>query len=93
MLRISQQVPPTGRPVLLLEGRLVGPWVAELRGAAAAAGGAALVDLDLAGVTFADDHGVEVLRDLRGAGARLVRASAFLAALIGAEHGADRGVD
>jgi hypothetical protein len=93
MLRITQQIPPEGRPLLLLEGRLVGPWVAELRGAAAAGGGAALVDLDLAGVTFADDHGVAALRDLRGAGARLVRASAFLAALIGTEHGPDRRVD
>jgi len=83
MLRISQPAAPTDRPLLILEGRLVGPWVAELSGAAATAGDPTTLDLDLAGVTFADDAGVTALRHLRSAGARLVRASAFLAALLG----------
>ena len=85
MLKISQPsptVPPSARALLLLEGRLVGPWVAELRGAAAAAGGPPALDLDLAGVTFADDDGVAALRALRRDGARLMGASGFLIALL-----------
>jgi hypothetical protein len=88
MLRITKRSPPTGRPVLVLEGRLVGPWVAELRRTAAEVDGPRA--LDLAGVTFADDEGVEALRAIRGAGADLVGASGFLTALIGGDDGADR---
>ena len=96
MLRISQLTPPLGRARLVLEGRLVGPWVAELRGAATAATAAAGLglgdlDLDVAGVTFADDDGVAALRDLRGAGVQLVQPSGFLAALMGVDDGAGRG--
>jgi hypothetical protein len=90
MLRITKQNPPQGRPVLVLEGRLVGPWVAELRQTLSQVEGPST--LDLAGVTFADADGVAALRALRGAGAELVGVSGFLAALIGADDGADRTV-
>jgi len=83
MLRISQPPSPDDRALLVLEGRLIGPWVAELRGAAAAAaGGARKLDLDLAGVTFADEEGVAALRALRQDGVRLMAASGFLTALL-----------
>jgi hypothetical protein len=87
MLRITQQNPPNGRPVLVLEGRLVGPWVAELRQAVAEVESPRAVDL--AGVTYADADGVAALRAFRGAGTDLVGASGFLAALIGVDDGAD----
>jgi hypothetical protein len=90
MLRITKQSPPHGRPILLLEGRLVGPWVGELRQTVGAVEGPKV--LDLSGVTFADADGVAALRTLRGAGAELVGASGFLAALIGEDDGADRTV-
>jgi hypothetical protein len=88
MLRITRQTPPHGRPTFVLEGRLVGPWVSELRRAVAELDGRKAIDL--AGVTFADANGVAALRSLRGAGADLVGASGFLAALIGVDDGADR---
>jgi hypothetical protein len=87
MLRITKLSRPNGRPVLMLEGRLVGPWVAELRRTVAEVDGPRAVDL--AGVTFADEEGVAALRAIRGAGADLVGASGFLAALIGGDDGAD----
>lgn len=90
MLRITRQTPPHGRPTFVLEGRLVGPWVGEFRRAVAELDGRKV--LDLAGVTFADADGVAALRALRGAGAELVGASGFLAALIGVDDGEDRTV-
>jgi hypothetical protein len=87
MLRITKQNPPDGRPVLVLEGRLVGPWVGELRRTVAELDQKAV---DLAGVTYADADGVAALRALRSAGTELVGASGFLAALIGVDDGADR---
>jgi ABC-type transporter Mla MlaB component len=90
MLRITKQSPPNDRTTLVLEGRLVGPWVAELRRAVEEVGSEAA--LDLAGVTFADTDGVAALRALRAAGASLLGASGFLTALIGVDDGADRTV-
>jgi hypothetical protein len=87
MLRITKRNPPNGRPVLVLEGRLVGPWVGELRRTVDEGDGPTAVDL--AAVTFADAEGVAALRALRSAGADLVGASGFLAALIGVDDGAD----
>ena len=88
MLRITRQSPTNGRPVLVLEGRLVGPWVGELRRTVAELDGGKSVDL--AGVTFADAEGVAALRALRSTGTDLVGASGFLAALIGVDDGGDR---
>jgi hypothetical protein len=90
MLRITRQTPPHGRPTFVLEGRLVGPWVGELRRAVAELDGRKAIDL--AGVTFADAEGVAALRALRRAGAELVGASGFLLALIGVDDGEDRTV-
>jgi hypothetical protein len=87
-LRITQLSVANGRRTLQLEGRLVGPWVAELRRAAAEAD--APTTLDLSGVAFADAEGVAALRQLRAAGAELEGASGFLTALIGSDDGADR---
>ena len=69
MLRITQLIRPDGRRVLLLEGRLVGAWVAELRRAVGDSAGPTTVDL--AAVAFADADGVTALRRLRGAGAEI----------------------
>lgn len=72
----------------MLEGHLVGPWVTELQRAAGEVDGPTTVDLTA--VAFADAAGVAALRDLRRTGAELGGASGFLAALIGADDGAER---
>ena len=88
MLRITKQDPANGRAAFVLEGRLVGPWVGELRRTVADVNGPK--SIDLAGVTFADADGVAALRALRREGTSLAGASGFLAALMGVDDGADR---
>lgn len=58
---------------LVLEGRLVGPWVDELRQASdevSASRGASFI-VDLCGVTAMDARGQDLLDELRRAGAAL----------------------
>ena len=88
MLRISKSELPDGAHTLVVEGRLMGPWVAELHRALAETGAPAA--MDLAGLAFADADGVAALRALGRAGTKLVGASAFLAALIGVDGGVEK---
>ncbi|HVY37975.1 MAG TPA: hypothetical protein VHM31_08570 [Polyangia bacterium] len=88
MLKISSRAATGGVSVVALEGRLVGPWVAELRRVVAGTP-PGLVRLDLRGVEFADTDGAALLRELRRGGAQLLEASGFLAALIGGDDGED----
>ena len=66
MLRISvREESDAENVVLVLEGRVIGPWVEELRATCAPH----LKDrrsliLDLAGVSFADAEGIELLAGL-----------------------------
>jgi anti-anti-sigma regulatory factor len=88
MLRISKQ--PGHQGVITLEGRLVGPWVEELQRFVDQAPDKPGLAIDLRGLVFADDAGVNLLRALRDDGLRLIGGSGFVGALIGAEE-ADRG--
>ncbi len=65
MLKIESVRMSDGRPTLRLEGRLIGPWVIELRRACerALTDSAGLV-LDLSEVTFVDQAGLELLCSL-----------------------------
>jgi anti-anti-sigma regulatory factor len=66
--------------VLRLEGRIVGPWVDELRRSSAVhAGRPGELVLDLARVSFLDASGVALIRDLAGRGVRVVNSSPFVA--------------
>ncbi len=67
--------------VLRLEGRVVGPWVEELRRSCEGALTNSIpVVLDLANVSFIDRTGVALLRGLGGRGVALINCSGFLAA-------------
>jgi ABC-type transporter Mla MlaB component len=83
MLRITEQRPDrAGAPAtLVVEGRLAGPYVDELRHAAA--GQPRTLALDLAGLSYADDAGVTLLNHLVAAGAQIVRTTAYAATLLG----------
>lgn len=86
MVKIST-IKRTGEVVTLqLEGRVVGPWVAEVRNSCDTllAQTSGLV-LDLTDVSFADSHGIALLQELRSRGITLVNCSAFLAGQIGNE--------
>ena len=90
MLRITITTTSDGLPAVLLEGRLVGPWVAELHRFTLDEARAAPARLDLGGLAFADGDGIALLRDLKAKGFELCAASSFLAALMGGGDGRTR---
>lgn len=65
-----------------LEGRLVGPWVAELEGVLAAVEDLHALTLELEGVSHADEAGLAVLRLALARGARVSSVSGFVACLL-----------
>lgn len=79
MLKISE--PTTNHAVTLkLEGRLVGPWVEELRATCEAHLQAAhRLKLDFAGVSYADRAGVALLVNLSKRRVEIMNCSPFLA--------------
>lgn len=79
MLKISD---PTASPTvtLKLEGRLIGPWVEELREACETHLQASRrVKLDFTDVSYADRDGVALLVKLRQNGVEIINCSVFLA--------------
>jgi len=79
MLKISHVGRANRVVTLKLEGRVVGPWVGELRQVCEAllTEGRTL-KLDLAEVTFADASGVAVLSSFKSRGVRFRNCSPFL---------------
>jgi hypothetical protein len=77
-----------GKSVTLrLEGRLTAAWVDEFgRAVADAMREGDAVTLNLDGLSFADDRGVDVIRLAIGRGARVTGGSEFIGALIGQER-------
>jgi len=80
MLKISEGKKNQRTLTLQLEGRVVGPWVEELRHVCEPL----LADntrltLDLVEVSFADESGVTLLTSLSRRGVKLLRLSPFLA--------------
>jgi hypothetical protein len=70
---------------LSLEGSLSGPWVAELEKcwrAGASKTPARTITIELAGVTFVDDQGKELLCRMRRSGARLVPRGCLMKAIV-----------
>ncbi len=80
MLKISEIKPAKSVAVLRLEGRIVGPWVTELRQACehSLGLGRGLV-LQLADVEFMDSEGVALLTALRTRGVSFAAAPPFIA--------------
>ncbi len=88
MLKISERKQANRALVLQLEGRVVGPWVEELRQICAPL----LADkirltLDLAQVSFTDENGVLLLSRLARLGVNLRRPSPFVAEQLKATNG------
>ena len=84
MLRITEVEDGGAGLLLKLEGKLREPWVEEL---ARVAGrplpeGHGPIRLDLSSVTFADEAGVRLLRELLRQGVEIAATSAFVAALL-----------
>ena len=81
MLRITRVEAEAGAFVRL-EGRLVGPWVAELRSFLASQAGDARRRLELAGLEFVDNGGADLLLELRAAGVEIASARPYVADLL-----------
>ncbi len=81
MLRISEVIPDEGAAVLKLEGRLIGPWVGELRNVCRKwIGERKSFRLDLADVSYADREGVALLLSLKDQEINLADCSPFVQA-------------
>lgn len=80
MLRITQTESPGTTQTLKLEGKLLEPWVEEVRWACAAADGR--LNLDLSGLTFVDQAGARLLRDLLDQGLTVCGCSGFVSELL-----------
>jgi anti-anti-sigma regulatory factor len=80
MLKIGPVETGNGPTKLRLEGRLIGPWVEELRRACeqVLTTGANLA-LDLSDVSFLDRSGVELIQSLRNRNVALLSCSVFIA--------------
>jgi ABC-type transporter Mla MlaB component len=81
MLSIAERsAGQSGSRRLLLEGRVTGAWVEELRRACdeVARAGADRLELDLAGVLFLDRQGLALFAELSARGCRFLNASAFV---------------
>jgi outer membrane protein len=73
------------RIVIKVEGRLAGPWVAELEQSwnqAAAVHGPKAVEVELAGVSFVDEPGKQLLRKMSHAGTKLSAAGCLARAIV-----------
>jgi hypothetical protein len=82
MLRISQVKGPVLIPTLKVEGKVRGPWVAELARACDELQGPPGLSLDLSAVTFVETPGVELLQLLLGRGVTIAACSALVAELL-----------
>ena len=79
MLKISEIQPSNHTVTLRLEGRVVGPWVAELRHSCEKLlSEGRVLNLQLAEVEFLDPSGISLLTNLRDRGARLLDCSPFV---------------
>ncbi len=71
-----------------LEGKLVGPWIDELRSVVAAVRVKDAVCLNLQHLSFADAAGLDLLRAFRRDGIHLVGASPLIEGLLASREGA-----
>jgi hypothetical protein len=90
MLRLTRIAGDLPNPTVKLEGKLLGPWVDEVRQACAAnTGPVGRTCLDLSALTFVDAAGVELLRELMRQGIEIGACSNYVAQLLraSAENG------
>jgi hypothetical protein len=83
MLRITRLVGNGSGETLKLEGKLQGPWVDLAHEAyALTAAPTAPTCLELSGLTFVDEEGAALLRELIRSGAQVVGCSSYIAQLL-----------
>jgi hypothetical protein len=80
MLRITVVESSETAVTLRVEGRIAGPWVEELRTACDVHTfpDEVQLSLELADISYADEAGIALLRELRNRGVSLMRPTPFL---------------
>lgn len=79
MLKIVIE-PKDGVGMVRADGQMIGPWVNELRRSCEELARAGMEPIvDLAGVSFVDSEGVDLLRALGNRGVAIVNCSSFVA--------------
>ncbi|HEY4308792.1 MAG TPA: hypothetical protein VGN12_05000 [Pirellulales bacterium] len=83
MLRITQLPVSAPARAFRLEGKLVGPWLEELRQACGTNPDLlSILSLDLSGMRFVDEAGAKYLRSLVGQGVQITNCSSFVIELL-----------
>jgi hypothetical protein len=83
MLRLSQIASTHRTQTIKLEGKLLGPWVDEVRQACLAGmDPCSRINLDLSALIFVDAAGERLLRDLIARGIQVVACSSYVAELL-----------
>jgi ABC-type transporter Mla MlaB component len=87
MLRITRIDGQDATQTLKLEGKLLEPWLAELlQVCTPGSARAGRTSLDLSGLTFVDQAGARLLKDLLGCGITVSACSGFVAELLHLEN-------
>ncbi len=87
MLRITRIEGPDATQTFKLEGKLLEPWVAEVRQVCTPRHDrSGRTSLDLSGLTFVDRAGAKLLADLIRGGIGVSACSGFVAALLHLEN-------
>ncbi len=81
MLRITRREEPARRDVFRLDGSLAGAWVEEMRRACRPADGRAVV-VDLGGVSWIDQGGLDLIAALRREGVSFTNCSGLVQELL-----------
>jgi hypothetical protein len=88
MLRLTRIAGRQPSQTIQLEGKLLGPWVDEVRQACAAGQEpSSRISLDLSALTFVDATGEGLLRDLIGRGLAVVACLGYVAELLRSSAG------
>jgi anti-anti-sigma regulatory factor len=83
MLRLTRSALTHATQTIKLEGKLLGPWVDEVRKeCAAGTDPSGWTSLDLSALTFVDAVGAGLLRDLIDRGIEVVACSTYVAELL-----------
>jgi hypothetical protein len=82
MLRITRFARSCAAPTVKLEGKLLAPWVDEVRQVFVATDGAPFPRLDLAGLTFVDAAGARLLHELVAHGVQIESCAPYVAELL-----------
>ena len=83
MLRITRIDGRDSEQTLKVEGKLLGPWVSELLNVCTLSNGqSGRTSLDLSGVTYVDQVGAKLLKNLTVRGFAVTACSGFVAELL-----------